>query len=57
MNQRDEYPPEGRFGWDFVLNEMTHAELDEMADCVEIGDEDGAEAVIARAERRVFCVA
>lgn len=48
----DEYPEGARFGWDLL--EMTTAEIDEMCDRLNEGDEEGAEAVIARAEARLF---
>lgn len=48
----DEYPPEARFGWDML--EMTVAELEEMCDLVDAGLFDEAEAVVGRAEARLF---
>lgn len=48
----DEYPEGARFGWDMIR--MTQAETDEMCDAVEAGDDRGAEAVIERAEARLF---
>jgi hypothetical protein len=47
-----EYPPEARFGWDMI--EMSVAELNEMCDFVDVGLFDEAEAVVNRAEARLF---
>lgn len=48
----DEYPEGARFAWDMIS--MTEAETNEMCDHVDAGDDDAAEAVIARAEDRLF---
>lgn len=47
-----EYPPEARFGWDMI--EMTPAELEEMCDLADAGLFDEADAVVGRAEARLF---
>lgn len=48
----EEYPEGARFGWDLL--KITTAEIDEMCARLDEGDEEGAEAVIARAESRLF---
>jgi hypothetical protein len=55
-NEADfEYPEGARFGWDMLS--MTNAEIDEMCDAIDRGDDEGAEAAIAKAEERLFHVA
>lgn len=52
-SERDcEYPEGARFGWDLLST--TEAETNEMCDRIDVGDDDGAEAVINRAEARLF---
>lgn len=50
----DEYPPEGRFAWDLIFDEMTPAEHNELCDRADEDDLPGAEEVVSRAERRLF---
>lgn len=47
-----EYPPEARFGWDML--EMSPTELAEMCDLIDDGLFDAAEAVVNKAEARLF---
>lgn len=47
-----EYPPEARFGWDMI--HMTLQELDALCDYADAGLFDEAEAVVDRAEERMF---
>lgn len=48
----DEYDPDGRFAWDMIR--MTDAELDQLVDHADAGEFDEAEAVVDRAEERMF---
>lgn len=50
----DEYPPEGRFAWDLVMDAMTLPEVNALCDRVDEGDLNGAEAVLSGVEDRVF---
>lgn len=53
-SDKSEYPPEGRFAWDLVLDEITFAEMREVGECLDAGLCDQAEAVIAGVEARLF---
>lgn len=48
----DEYDPDGRFAWDMI--QMTERELDQLVDYADAGMFDEAEAVVNRAEVRLF---
>jgi hypothetical protein len=48
----DEYPPEGRFGWDMI--ELTTSEIDALVDYADAGMFEEAEAVVDKAEARMF---
>jgi hypothetical protein len=48
----DEYDPDGRFAWDMI--ELTERELNQLCDYADAGMFDEAEAVVDRAEDRLF---
>ena len=48
----NDYPEGSRFAWDLIT--LTHAEVNEMCDYIEAEDDKAAEAVINRAENRLF---
>lgn len=54
MSDDDEYDPEGRFAWDMIS--LTGSEIDALCDYADAGMFDEAEAVVDRAEARLFGV-
>lgn len=48
----DEYDPDGRFAWDMIR--LTEAEIDALVAHAEAGESDEAEAVVDRAEDRMY---